>query len=157
MTISKEALGELAKRRETALRTGGESANDTGRMTARQRLLALFDPQSFQEFRGFARSDRPEAPTRSIIPAKGLSSGSAISMGVRLLHSVRKSGSPAGLSVAPMPTKFATFSTMPVDVACRRWRSWTRAARSWTKAPEPLSGSGAFTSPRDAFPGSCPR
>ena len=72
MTIPKAALEELAKRRESALKAGGDAAPDDGRMTARDRLLGLFDPQSFQELRGFARSESPDGSDRPDFTGEGV-------------------------------------------------------------------------------------
>ena len=54
MAIAKKLMEELINRREEAFNAGGkaklEARNAKGLMTARQRIEALFDEGSFQEF-----------------------------------------------------------------------------------------------------------
>ena len=54
MAISKKKMQELIDRREIALNAGGkdklEARRAKGLMTARDRIMAIFDEGSFQEF-----------------------------------------------------------------------------------------------------------
>jgi acetyl-CoA carboxylase carboxyltransferase component len=69
MTDDKD-IQELLRRKERAItQMGGlekiEAQHQRGRMTARERILALLDPGSFIEFGALAHSERDEAADRS--------------------------------------------------------------------------------------------
>jgi hypothetical protein len=59
MTLNAKLLDDLKQKRETLLAGGGEEKNrarhDEGRMTARERLAALFQDGTFQEIGLFIR------------------------------------------------------------------------------------------------------
>jgi len=86
MKSVKERIEELARREARAAELGGEKAvakhKTGGRLTARERLAALFDPGSFQETDMFVRHrcqdfgmDKTEVPGDGVVTGSGLVGG----------------------------------------------------------------------------------
>jgi propionyl-CoA carboxylase beta chain len=80
MTISKELLEDLRRRREEVLAGGGkeriEKRHARGLMTARERITGLFDPNTFQEMGMFAHHTNTEfGMAGKKLPADGVISG----------------------------------------------------------------------------------
>ncbi|MDY6861632.1 MAG: carboxyl transferase domain-containing protein [Thermodesulfobacteriota bacterium] len=75
-----EKLNDLKKREEQELAMGGEKAvkkqHDTGKLTARERLNVLFDPNSFQEMDMFVRHRCTDFEMKNaFIPGEGVVTG----------------------------------------------------------------------------------
>ncbi|HOX46253.1 MAG TPA: carboxyl transferase domain-containing protein [Myxococcota bacterium] len=86
MKTVKERIEGLRQREQKALELGGEKAvakhKTGGRLTARERLAALFDPGSFQEMDMFVRHrcqdfgmDKTEVPGDGVVTGSGLVDG----------------------------------------------------------------------------------
>jgi propionyl-CoA carboxylase beta chain len=80
MTISKELVETLRNRRAEALAGGGaekaEKRRERGRMTARDRIEALFSPETFQEFGLYVQHDtRHFGMEKKSLPGDGVVTG----------------------------------------------------------------------------------
>ena len=84
-----ERLRGLQKRRETVLQGGGaqriERQHKAGKMTARERIAAFFDPGTFVEIDAFVTHrakefgmDKVEAPGEGVVTGYGLVNGRAV-------------------------------------------------------------------------------
>ena len=89
MTLSKDLLERLRKRREQVYAAGGQDKvkkrHEKGLLTARERLLALFQPDTFQELgthvqhsaRHFGM-EKKELPADAVIAGTGYVAGSPV-------------------------------------------------------------------------------
>ena len=87
MTVESSLLEELRRRRETILAGGGEeklaARREKGLLSARERLLALFQPGTFQEFGAHVTQQPLRSGTQQkALPADGLIAGTGYVNGI---------------------------------------------------------------------------
>jgi len=115
-------IEELAARRERALAMGGEERiarqHRKGRLTARERIDALVDPDSFDEFGLLARSERAE--DRDKTPADGKITGFGRVLGRQLFVTaddvtvMAGAGGAVGMNKAWRAKQYAIDKGMPI-------------------------------------------